>query len=181
MKGKLIVVSGPSGAGKSTVTKIVRDNLNIPLTVSATTRKPRKEEIDGKDYYFLTTEEFLNKVNNDEFFEWAKVHDNYYGTLKLEVDNKRQHGSTVLLEIDVQGGLIVKEKDPSAILVFMKAPNERELEERLKNRDTDSEEIIEKRLKNALKELEYEKNYDYSIINDNLDKYYQELVEIIKS
>ena len=181
MKGKLIVVSGPSGAGKSTVTKIVRDNLNIPLTVSATTRKPRKEEIDGKDYYFLTTEEFLNKVNNDEFFEWAKVHDNYYGTLKLEVDNKRQHGSTVLLEIDVQGGLIVKEKDPSAILVFMKAPNERELEERLKNRDTDSKEIIEKRLKNALKELEYEKDYDYSIINDNLDKSYQELVEIIKS
>ena len=106
---------------------------------------------------------------------------NYYGTLKLEVDNKRQHGSTVLLEIDVQGGLIVKEKDPSAILVFMKAPSEKELAERLKGRDTDSEEIIEKRLKNSLKEMEYEKNYDYSIINDDLDKSYQELVEIIKS
>ncbi len=115
MKGKLIVVSGPSGAGKSTVTKIVRDSLNIPLTVSATTREPRKEEIDGKDYYFITTEEFLNKVDNDEFFEWAKVHDNYYGTLKSEVENKRKQGRTVLLEIDVQGGLIVKEKDPSAI------------------------------------------------------------------
>ncbi len=181
MKGKLIVVSGPSGAGKSTVTKIVRDSLNIPLTVSATTREPRKEEIDGKDYYFITTEEFLNKVDNDEFFEWAKVHDNYYGTLKSEVENKRKQGRTVLLEIDVQGGLIVKEKDPSAILVFMKAPSEKELAERLKGRDTDSEEIIEKRLKNSLKEMEYEKKYDYSIINDDLDKSYQELVEIIKS
>ena len=181
MKGKLIVVSGPSGAGKSTVTKIVRDSLNIPLTVSATTREPRKEEINGKDYYFITAEEFLNKVDNDEFFEWAKVHDNYYGTLKSEVENKRKQGRTVLLEIDVQGGLIVKEKDPSAILVFMKAPSEKELAERLKGRDTDSEEIIEKRLKNSLKEMEYEKNYDYSIINDDLDKSYQELVEIIKS
>ena len=181
MKGKLIVVSGPSGAGKSTVTKIVRDSLNIPLTVSATTREPRKEEIDGKDYYFITTQEFLNKVDNDEFFEWAKVHDNYYGTLKSEVEDKRKQGRTVLLEIDVQGGLIVKEKDSSAILVFMKAPSEKELAERLKGRDTDSEEIIEKRLKNALKEMEYEKKYDYSIINDDLDKSYQELVEIIKS
>lgn len=181
MKGKLIVVSGPSGAGKSTVTKIVRDSLNIPLTVSATTREPRKEEINGKDYYFITAEEFLNKVDNDEFFEWAKVHDNYYGTLKSEVEDKRKQGRTVLLEIDVQGGLIVKEKDPSAILVFMKAPSEKELAERLKGRDTDSDEIIEKRLKNALKEMEYEKKYDYSIINDDLDKSYQELVEIIKS
>lgn len=179
MKGKLIVVSGPSGAGKSTVTKIVRDKLNIPLTISATTREPRQDEVDCKDYYFLTIEKFMKKVENDEFFEWAKVHDNYYGTLKSEVEKKRMQGNTVLLEIDVQGGLIVKEKDPSAVLVFFKAPNEKELEERLKKRGSDSEEIINKRLENALKELEYEKKYDYSIINNNIDRSYQELVDII--
>ena len=181
MKGKLIVVSGPSGAGKSTVTKIARDKLNIPLTISATTRKPRQNEVDGKDYYFLSIEEFMKKVENDEFFEWAKVHDNYYGTLKLEVDKKRMQGNTVLLEIDVQGGLIVKEKDPSAVLVFFKAPNDKELEERLKKRGSDSEDIIKKRLDNALEELEYEKKYDYSIININIDSSYQELADIINS
>lgn len=181
MKGKLIVVSGPSGAGKSTVTKIVRDKLNIPLTISATTREPRQDETDCKDYYFLTIEKFMEKVENDEFFEWAKVHDNYYGTLKSEVEKKRMQGNTVLLEIDVQGALIVKEKDPSAVLVFFKAPNEKELEERLKKRGSDSEEIINKRLENSLKELEYEKQYDYSIINNNIDISYQELVDIINS
>lgn len=179
MKGKLIVVSGPSGAGKSTVTKIVRDKLNIPLTISATTRKPRQDETDGKDYYFLSEEKFMKKVENNEFFEWAKVHDNYYGTLKAEVDRKREEGSNVLLEIDVQGGLIVKEKDPSAVLVFFKAPNEKELEERLKNRGSDSEDVIHRRLENALKEMEYEKNYDYSIINNSIDQSFQELADII--
>ncbi len=179
MKGKLIVVSGPSGAGKSTVTKIARDKLHIPLTKSATTRKPRQDETDGKDYYFLTEEEFMKRVNNDEFFEWAKVHDNYYGTLKSEVEKKREEGNTVLLEIDVQGGLIVKKKDPSAVLVFFKAPDDKELEGRLRNRGSDSEEIIRKRLENALKEMEYEKDYDYSIINISIDQSYQELSDII--
>ena len=179
MKGKLIVVSGPSGAGKSTVTKIVRDKLNIPLTISATTRKPRQDETDGKDYYFLSEEKFMKKVENDEFFEWAKVHDNYYGTLKAEVEKKREEGNNVLLEIDVQGGLIVKEKDPSAVLVFFKAPNEKELEERLKNRGSDSDDVIHRRLENALKEMEYEKNYDYSIINNSIDQSFQELADII--
>lgn len=179
MRGKLIVVSGPSGAGKSTVTKIARDKLNIPLTVSATTRKPRENEIDGQDYYFLSEEEFMKKVENDEFFEWAKVHDNYYGTLKSEVEKKREEGNTVLLEIDVQGGLIVKKKDPSAVLVFFKAPSDKELEERLRNRGSDSEEVIRKRLENALQEMEYEKDYDYSIVNNSVDQSFQELIDII--
>ena len=112
MKGKLIVVSGPSGAGKSTVTKIARDKLHIPLTISATTRKPRQDETDGKDYYFLTEEEFMKRVNNDEFFEWAKVHDNYYGTLKSEVEKKREEGNTVLLRTQ-----IADEKEKVAVLL----------------------------------------------------------------
>ena len=121
----------------------------------------------------------MKRVNNDEFFEWAKVHDNYYGTLKSEVEKKREEGNTVLLEIDVQGGLIVKKKDPSAVLVFFKAPDDKELEGRLRNRGSDSEEIIRKRLENALKEMEYEKEYDYSIINISIDQSYQELSDII--
>ena len=181
MKGKLIVVSGPSGSGKSTVTKIARDRLDIPLTISATTRKPRVGEEEGKEYYFLSVKEFEQKVKNDEFFEWAEVHGNYYGTLKKEVEEKRKDGNTVILEIDVQGGLTVKEKDPSAILVFLKAPNEAELKKRLKERDSDSPDIIKRRLENSIGELKYEKCYEYTIVNENIEDSYEKLIDIIKS
>ena len=96
-KGKLVIVSGPSGSGKSTVTKIVKDRLNIPLSISATTRQPRVGEVDGKDYYFLTTEEFENKIKNDEFYEYANVHGNYYGTLKEVVESNLNKGLNVIL------------------------------------------------------------------------------------
>ena len=110
MRGKLIIVSGPSGSGKSTVTKIVKDKLNIPLSISATTRNPRDGEINGKDYFFLSKEEFKNKIANDEFYEYAEVHGNYYGTLKKTVEDNLNRGLNVILEIDVQGALIAKEK-----------------------------------------------------------------------
>ena len=160
MKGKLIIVSGPSGSGKSTITKLVRDRLQMELSISATTRKPRIGEIDGKDYFFLTMEEFENKIKNDEFYEYANVHGNYYGTLKKVVDDNLEKGKNVMLEIDVQGALIAKEKKKDAILVFFKTENNEILEERLRNRKTDSEEVIQVRLKNALTELEYENKYD---------------------
>ena len=147
MKGKLIIVSGPSGSGKSTVTKLVKDKLNIPLSISATTRKPRNGEIDGKDYYFLTKEEFQKKIKNDEFYEFANVHGNYYGTLKKTVEENLEKGLNVILEIDVQGALIAKEKKKDAILVFFKTENLEVLENRLRNRKTDSDEVIELRLK----------------------------------
>lgn len=181
MKGKLIIVSGPSGSGKSTVTKIVKDKLNIPLSISATTRKPRVGEIDGKDYFFLTKEEFEEKIKNDEFYEYANVHGNYYGTLKEVVENNLEKGLNVILEIDVQGALIAKQKKKDAILVFFKTKNMEILEKRLRNRKTDSEEVIKTRLENAQKELEYEKEYDYSIINEDLDVACQELINIIGS
>ena len=165
MKGKLIIVSGPSGSGKSTITKLVRDRLQMELSISATTRKPRIGEIDGKDYFFLTMEEFENKIKNDEFYEYANVHGNYYGTLKKVVDDNLEKGKNVMLEIDVQGALIAKEKKKDAILVFFKTENNKILEERLRNRKTDSEEVIQVRLKNALTELEYENKYDITIIN----------------
>ena len=179
MKGKLIIVSGPSGSGKSTITKLVRDRLQMELSISATTRKPRIGEIDGKDYFFLTMEEFENKIKNDEFYEYANVHGNYYGTLKKVVDDNLEKGKNVMLEIDVQGALIAKEKKKDAILVFFKTENNKILEERLRNRKTDSEEVIQIRLKNALTELEYENKYDIKIINKDIEDSCNKLIDII--
>lgn len=179
MKGKLIIVSGPSGSGKSTVTKIVKDRLNIPLSISATTRKPREGEVEGIDYYFLSEDEFKRKISNDEFYEYANVHGNYYGTLKKTVEENLEKGLNVILEIDVQGALIAKDKKKDAVLVFFKTKDTKILEERLRGRKTDSEEVIKKRLENALKELEFEKKYDYTIINEEIEDSCQKLVEII--
>ena len=179
MKGKLIVVSGPSGSGKSTATKLVRDMLQIPLSISATTRSPRAGEIDGKDYFFLEKEDFEKRIANQEFYEYALVHGNYYGTLREEVESRINSGQNVILEIDVQGGIIVKEKNSEAILVFFKAPNMEVLAKRLEDRKTDTKDVIELRLANAKKELEYEKEYDYTVVNDNLEKACQELINII--
>ena len=180
MRGKLIIVSGPSGSGKSTVTKIVKDKLNIPLSISATTRNPRDGEIDGKDYFFLSEEEFKNKIANDEFYEYAEVHGNYYGTLKKTVEENLDKGLNVILEIDVQGALIAKEKKKDAILVFFRTKDMDILEKRLRDRKTDSEEVIQTRLKNAETELKYEDKYNYTIINENLDDSIQELINIIE-
>ena len=180
MKGKLIIISGPSGSGKSTVTKIVKDKLNIPLSISATTRNPRDGEIDGKDYFFLSEEEFKNKIANDEFYEYAEVHGNYYGTLKKTVEDNLNKGLNVILEIDVQGALIAKEKKKDAILVFFRTKDMEVLEKRLRDRKTDSEEVIQTRLKNAETELKYENKYNYTIINENLEDSIQELTDIIE-
>lgn len=180
MRGKLIIVSGPSGSGKSTVTKIVKDKLNIPLSISATTRNPRDGEIDGKDYFFLSKEEFKNKIANDEFYEYAEVYGNYYGTLKKTVEENLDKGLNVILEIDVQGALIAKEKKKDAVLVFFRTKDMDILEKRLRDRKTDSEEVIQTRLKNAETELKYEDKYNYTIINENLDDSIQELIDIIE-
>ena len=180
MRGKLIIVSGPSGSGKSTVTKIVKDKLNIPLSISATTRNPRDGEIDGHDYFFLSKEEFKNKIANDEFYEYAEVHGNYYGTLKKTVEENLDKGLNVILEIDVQGALIAKEKKKDAVLVFFRTKDMDILEKRLRDRKTDSEEVIQTRLKNAETELKYEDKYNYTIINENLDDSIQELIDIIE-
>ena len=179
MQGKLVIVSGPSGSGKSTVTKIVKDRLGIPLSISATTRKPRDGEVDGKDYFFLTKDEFEEKIRKDEFYEYANVHGNYYGTLKEVVESNLSKGENVILEIDVQGALIVKAKRKDAVLVFFRTENMNILEERLRKRKTDSEEVIQTRLENAMEELKYESDYDYTIINEDIEKSCQELINII--
>lgn len=179
-KGHLYVVSGPSGAGKSTICRLVRKQLGINLATSATTRAPRKGEINGTDYYFLTKEEFIEKEKNGDFLEYATVHGNYYGTLKSEVEIRLLNGEDIILEIDVQGGLQVKEKYPEAHLIFFKTNSEEELERRLRDRKTDSEEVIKLRLKNSLKELTYEKYYEVTIINNTVEDSCRQLREIIE-
>lgn len=178
--GKLYVVSGPSGAGKSTVCKEVRKILGINLSVSATSRSPREGEKDGVDYYFLTVKEFEDKIKNDEFLEYAKVHNNYYGTLKSEVEKRLENAEKIILEIDVQGGIQVKEKFPDARLIFFKTPTKEDLEKRLRGRQTDSEETIALRLKNSLKELEYEGKYEFVVINEEIEQACRDLIDIIK-
>lgn len=178
--GKLFIVSGPSGAGKSTICRMVRKMLGINLATSATTRVPREGEKNGIDYFFLSKEEFLKRKDNHEFLECATVHGNYYGTLKSEVENRLSNGENVILEIDVQGGLQVKKKYPDAILIFFKTPNLNDLENRLRGRKTDNEETIQLRLKNSMKELEYENKYDVTLVNETIDQACIALIEIIK-
>ncbi|MGF6905498.1 guanylate kinase [Fusobacterium sp. PH5-44] len=178
--GKLFIVSGPSGAGKSTICRMVRKMLGINLATSATTRIPRDGERNGVDYFFLTKEEFLKRKENDEFLECATVHGNFYGTLKSEVENRLLKGENVILEIDVQGGLQVKEKYSDAVLIFFKTPNLKDLENRLRGRKTDTEDTIQLRLKNSIKELEYENQYDITLINTTVEQACEALIEIIK-
>ena len=179
MKSKLFVVSGPSGSGKSTITKEVCKRLGVVLSISATSRKARVGEVDGKDYYFLSNEEFEKKIENDEFFEYAKVHGNYYGTLVSTVEKNLAEGKSVLLEIDVQGGLIVKKKKKDAVLIFCKTENEEILEKRLRSRNTDAEDVIQLRLNNAKKEMKYIDKYDYAIVNKDLEISIENLLSII--
>lgn len=179
-KGRLFVVSGPSGAGKSTLTKIVvKEMENTYLSVSATTRSPRTGEVNGKDYYFMSIEEFEKAVSEDKFLEHANVHGNYYGTLKSAVEEKLNEGKNVILEIDVQGGEMIKTKFNDAHLLFVAAPSAEELERRLRGRSTDSEEVIQRRLGNSLQEMKYKNKYDFVIINDNIDRALGEIKDII--
>lgn len=181
-ESKLFVISGPSGAGKGTLVARVREQIsNLGLTVSATTRSPRPGEVDGVSYHFLSMEEFMSRVDAGEFVEWAHVHGNCYGTLVSEVDKNLAAGKPLILEIDVQGGLHVKERFPETVLIFIEPPSMEELEERLRGRGTETEETIELRLANARHEMELEQSYDVVVVNDDLDRATQELVDIIEA
>ena len=166
----LIVVSGPSGAGKSTVVeKVLEASDDTRFSVSLTTRPPRAGEREGDEYSFVDMERFLRARDAGELIEWAKVHGNFYGTPSAFVEETLASGKNVLLEIDVQGGLSVKERVPDSVLVFLVPPSLKELERRLRGRATDDEAAIEQRLANALKEYEFHSRYDYLVINDDVD------------
>mgnify|MGYP003293873487 CR=1 FL=1 len=181
LSSKLVVVSGPSGAGKDTiVSRLLGMDSDFSLSVSATTRAPRGAEVDGKNYYFLSTEDFLNKIENDAFIEYAKYGSNYYGTLKSDVEQRIRNGKTVILVIEVNGAANIKRLYPDALSIFIMPPSSEVLENRLRKRQTDSEDAIIKRLDIAKTEISRSTDYDYIVINDDLDRAVAEVHEIIK-
>ncbi|WP_345274120.1 guanylate kinase [Flaviramulus aquimarinus] len=173
-QGKLIVFSAPSGSGKTTIVRHLLgiDDLNLEFSISATSRTKRGKEIDGQDYYFLSAKAFKNKIKNDEFLEWEEVYrDNFYGTLKTEVERIWAKGKNVIFDIDVSGGLRIKRKFPEQTLaVFVKPPSIDELKIRLKKRKTESEDKINMRVAKASAELATAPLFDTIIVNDNLEK-----------
>lgn len=186
-KGLLIIISGPSGVGKSTIrSRLVNENNNFWYSISMTTRKPRiiektkKMEEHGKDYYFVSVEEFNKNIENDNFIEYAEVYDGlYYGTPKDKVFEMLNNGYNVILEIDVQGAIIIKSKFKEAILIFIKPPTLEELEKRLRNRNSDSENIIIERLKKAEYEISFINEYDHIIESGSKEHDYNEVLDII--
>lgn len=181
--GLLIVISGPSGAGKGTICqRIINEVDNIKLSISMTSRDKRGNEIDGKDYYFVTKEEFEKRIKNNEFLEYAIVHNNkYYGTPKSKIEENLKEGISVILEIDIQGALKVKELVKNAIFIFIMPPSMKILKERLTNRHTETEDKILERFKTAYKEINEYKKYNYVVVNDNLDDAVLKVKSIILS
>ncbi len=181
-KGFLLIISGPAGTGKGTVCKeLLERNKDIIYSISATTRKPRVGEADGVNYFFIDEEKFKSMVKNDEFLEHAFVHTNYYGTPKNFVMDQVNKGEIVLLEIDVQGALQIKNNYSEAVFVFLLPPTMEELKNRIVKRGTESEEDINRRFENAFKELDFVGKYDYFVVNDKIEDAVSDIEAIIKA
>lgn len=182
IKSLLIVLSSPSGGGKTTICKaLAARHPELKISISATTRRPRKSEVNGTDYYFISEKEFFERVKKQEFIEFENVHGYYYGTLKAEVEKLLKDGYSVLFDIDVNGALKIKKIFPQAILIFIRPPSLEELKRRLQNRKTDNPQEIEKRLKRLPEEYDKAKQFDYDVINDNLEETIQKIYQIINN
>ncbi len=183
MAGKLVIISGPSGAGKSTIVQFLRNigDLNLEFSISATTRAKRSDETDGVDYYFLTIDAFKNRIDDNEFLEWEEVYNKQlYGTLKSEITRLSLNDKNIIFDVDVAGATNIQRnyKDKS-ISIFIKPPSKEALEKRLKDRKTDSEENIQKRLKKSRLELTYARRFNHIIVNDDLEKAKAEVEKIV--
>jgi guanylate kinase len=184
-QGKLIVFSAPSGSGKTSIVRYLleKEELKLAFSISATSRKLRGTEEDGVDYYFISSKEFKKQIKEKAFVEWEEVyHNTYYGTYKKEIERIINQGNNIVFDIDVVGGVNIKKQFPKETLsIFVKPPSVEELEKRLRNRKTDSEEKIQERIAKATEELSYESEFDVVVINDNLDQAREEAYELICS
>jgi guanylate kinase len=179
-KRSIIVISAPSGTGKTTILKgILNDFPEIVFSVSATTRKKREHEIEAVDYFFISENEFKNKIQNNEFVEWELFYDYYYGTFRSFIDRRINNGKAVILEVDVHGALEIKRIYPDAILIYIAPPSLEELLIRLKKRQTENEEDLRKRIERAKMELSHKDKFDYFIVNNDLNTAYYEIKVLI--
>ncbi len=178
--GFLVVLTAPSGAGKTSIRDgLLKMNLGLLYSISCTTREKRENEVDGKDYFFVSKEKFNKMIQNNEFLEWAKVHDHYYGTPKKYIKENIRQGKIIIMDIDVQGGINVKKRFPDAVFVFVLPPSFEDLEKRLIERGTDNMDTIKLRIENARKEIALMYNYNYLIVNDELQRAIEDVRSII--
>ncbi len=181
-KGNLFVISAPSGAGKTTLCqKLIKKMPNMKLSVSYTTREPRKGEVHDVDYTFVTRDTFKKMIDRGEFAEWATVHGNLYGSSIKRIKELNSRGYDIILDIDIHGAIQLRKSYEGAVYIFILPPSLEALEERLVNRRTDTDDIIKNRLDNAKAEISQYTNYDYIIVNDSIDKAYKELESIVRS
>ena len=182
-RGAMIILSSPSGAGKTTLVKLISKNYNLYTSVSLTTRSPRTNEIDGIDYFFVNKKKFQNLINEDQFLEYAKVFNNYYGTSKDNVINKLNEGQNVIFDIDWQGTeqIIDRKLNFKLVTIFILPPSKKVLFKRLSNRDMKDKLIVGQRMKQFDKDILHWKNYDYVVINDELDACYKKIIQILES
>ncbi len=180
--GLLIVVSGPSGAGKDTIcNKLISESDNVWLSISMTSRNPRGNEVEGKEYFFVTKEEFEQRIQNGEFLEYAMYNNNYYGTPKDKIEDYLNKGIDVILVIDIQGAINIKNLIPTALFIFIMPPDMKTLKQRLINRKTESKEKVIDRFKTAYNEINHFKKYNYVVVNDEIDKATNKVKSIIQA
>ncbi|MBN8545696.1 MAG: guanylate kinase [Ignavibacteria bacterium] len=180
VRGKIYVISAPSGTGKTTIIKRIKEiRPEIRFSISAATRNPRGIEVHGKDYYFLSKDDFMKKVKAGEFVEWEEVFGNYYGTLKSELVDTVEKGEDVILEIDVKGALNIKQQFPESVLVFLLPPSIEELVARLTGRNTEKQEELEKRIARAELEFSFREQFDHCVVNNDLEECVNEVLELI--